>query len=195
MRTRQLTFADVKKSSKTADFTRRTIHGGTSELTAKFGGSDAHPQRKKRKLFRPLDPRKPLHLVFKSSRAKGDWSFRRFKHIEHIKKLTYSLAKQNQVRVIEYANAGNHLHLLVHAKNRDGFKKFTRTLTGLVARLVTGARKGSPIRGRFWDSLFFSRVVEWGKAYFTARGYVIKNELEAEGIIPYSPRKRRTLRP
>jgi Transposase IS200 like len=164
MRARQLSFADVKKSSKTTDFVRRTIHGGTPEVTKRFGGSESRSDPKLRKLFRPVDPRKPLHLVFKSSRAKGDWSLRRFKHVEHIKKLTYSLAKQNQVKIIEYANAGNHLHLLVHAKDRNGFKSFTRTLTGLIARLVTGAKKGSPIRGKFWDSLFFSRVVEWGRA-------------------------------
>jgi len=178
---RQLTFADLKKTSRTSDFSRRSIHG--------------HETRKgRRKLFRPVDPSKPLHLVFRSERAKGNWSLKRFKHIEHIRKLTYGLAKINQVRIIQYANAGNHLHLLVHAKDRNGFKRFTRTLSGLVARLVTGAKKGNPV-GKFWDTLFFSRVVEWGRAYFSAKGYVLQNELESNGIIPYSPRKREVLRP
>jgi len=181
MKARQLYFYDLKKSSKAAGFSRRTIHGHES-------------QRGHRKLFRPLDPSKPLHLVFRSERARGAWSLRRFKHIEHIRKMTYELAGRNQVKVIQYANAGNHLHLLVHARDRDGFKRFTRTLTGLVARLVTGAKKGNAV-GKFWDSLFFSRVVEWGRDYFTAKGYVLQNELEAEGLIPYKPRKRPKLRP
>lgn len=181
MKASQLSFLDIKKSSKLSDFSRRSIHG--------------HEIRKgRRKLFRPVDPGKPLHLVFRSERAKGNWSFRRFKHIEHIRKLAYVLAKGNQVKIIQYANAGNHIHLLVHAKDRDGFKRFTRTFTGLVARIVTGAKRGNAV-GKFWDSLFFSRVVEWGRAYFTAKGYVLQNQLEADGLVAYKPRKRPRLRP
>jgi mRNA-degrading endonuclease YafQ of YafQ-DinJ toxin-antitoxin module len=181
MRTRQLSFTDLKKTSKTEGFSQRTRHG--------------HEIRKGlRKLHRPLDPRKPLHLVFRSERARGNWSLKRFKHVEHIRKLIYWLAQKNQVKVLQYANAGTHLHLLVHAKDRDGFKRFTRTLSGLVARLVTGAKKGNPV-GKFWDTLFFSRVVEWGRDYFTAQGYVLQNELEADGLVPYKPRKQKVLRP
>jgi REP element-mobilizing transposase RayT len=182
MRARQLSFADLQKASKTEKLSRRTRHG--NEI-----------RKGLRKLHRPVDSTKPLHLVFRSERAKGNWSLRRFKHIEHIRKLTYALAEKNQVKIFQYANAGNHLHLLVHAKDRDGFKRFTKTLTGLIARLVTGARKGNPIQGKFWDSLFFSRVVEWGRAFLAAKDYVIQNELEANGVIPYKPRSFKKLRP
>jgi REP element-mobilizing transposase RayT len=181
MRTRQLSFADLKKTSKNEEFSKRTIHG-----------HDLHKGR--RKLFRPMDPKKTLHLVFRSERAKGNWSLRRFKHIEHIKRLTYFLATRNRVKIIEYANGGNHLQLLVHAKDRNAFKRFTRTLTGLIARLVTGAKKGNAV-GKFWDALFFSRVLEWGRDYFTVKSYVIQNDREASGEIPYTPRKKKTLRP
>jgi REP element-mobilizing transposase RayT len=181
MNARQLSFADLKNNSKAEDFLKRKRHG--------------HDLRKgQRKLFRPIDLKKPLHLVFRSERAKGSWSMRRFKHIEHIKKITYFLAKKNQVKVIEYANGGNHIHLLIHAKDRNGFKRFARTLTGLIARLVTGAKKGNAV-GKFWDELFFSRVVEWGRDYFTVKAYVIQNALEAAGLIPYSPRKKPRIRP
>jgi hypothetical protein len=179
MRARQLSFADIEKASKSAIFSRRTEHG--------------HDVRKgRRKLFRPIDPRKPLHLIFRSERARGPWSLRRFKHVEHIRKLTYALAAKNQIKVIQYANVGNHLH--VHAKDRVAFKRFTRTLAGLVARLVTGAKKGNVV-GKFWDPLFFSRVVEWGRDFFAVKAYVLQNELEAEGLIPYAPRNRARLRP
>jgi len=36
--------------------------------------------------------------------------------------------------------------------------------------------------------------VNWGRHFFNGRYYVIRNELEAEGYIPYRPRKNR-LRP
>jgi REP element-mobilizing transposase RayT len=181
MSARQLSFADLKKTKNSEYFSQRKRHG--------------HDLRKgQRKIFRPIDLRKPLHLVFRAERARGSWSMRRFKHIEHIKKLAYFLAKKNQVKIIEYANGGNHIHLLVHAKDRGGFKRFTRTFTGLIARLVTGAKKGNAI-GKFWDELFFSRVVEWGRDYFAVKAYVIQNALEAAGLIPYTPRKKARLRP
>jgi REP element-mobilizing transposase RayT len=181
VRARQLSFSGLKKTSKTGEFKRRAIHG--------------HETRKgKRKLFRPIDPTKSLHLIFRSERACGAWSMRRFKHIEHIRKLTYDLAKKNRVQVVEYANAGNHLHLLVRVKDRDAFKRFTRTLAGLIARLVTGAKKGQA-KGKFWDPLFFSRVVEWGRDFLSVVNYVIQNKREAAGEVPYKPRTNQRLRP
>ena len=181
MRARQLSFLDIKKTSKAEAFSQRTRHG--------------HEIRKgKRKLSRPIDPGKPLHLVFGSERAKGLWSFRCLKHMDQIKKLIYSLARKNQIKVLEYANAGTHLHVLIHAKDRNGFKRFTRTFTGLAARLVTGAKRGNAV-GKFWDPLFFSRVVQWGRDFFAVKAYVIQNEREASGEIPYKARKQPKLRP
>jgi REP element-mobilizing transposase RayT len=182
MRPKQLSFADVSSSqTKARSFTPRSKHGG--------GLHQGH-----RKLARPIDTRRPLHLVFRSERAQGGWSLNRLKHAEKIENLLKNLGRRHHVQIMQYANAGNHLHMVVRAKDREGFKRFTKTLTGLVARMVTGAKKGKPV-GKFWDSLFFSRIVEWGKALVHARDYVLQNMLETEGWMDYRPRYRAKLRP
>jgi REP element-mobilizing transposase RayT len=182
----QLSFADL---AQTGELTRAKAE--TFTLRAQHGGN---LNQGRRKTARPLDTRKPLHLVFRSARARGKWSLKQFKHSTQIEKLARSLAKKHQIRLYQYANAGNHLHLFVRAKDRTEFKKFTRTLAGLVARMVTGAKKGSP-KGRFWDSLFFSRVVEWGRSFVNAKDYVLQNELEADGWMDYRPRKAGPIKP
>jgi len=105
------------------------------------------------------------------------------------------------VRIYQYANSGNHLHLLLRAKTRRGFQRFLRTFSALVPRIVTGAKKGMPIvardpkgHGKFWDALAYTRIASWGRHFFNGRYYVIRNELEAEGAVSYRPR-RKPLRP
>jgi hypothetical protein len=34
----------------------------------------------------------------------------------------------------------------------------------------------------------FSRIIEWGRAYKGALNYILKNQLEAAGVISYTPR-------
>ena len=94
------------------------------------------------------------------------------------------------IRVYEFANAGNHLHILVRAKCRVALQNFLRVFAGLLARRMTGARKARPI-GRFWDMLAYSRVMSWGRDFFGVRAYVLQNELEALRLVPYHDRKQR----
>jgi REP element-mobilizing transposase RayT len=100
------------------------------------------------------------------------------------------LASRTGVRVYEYANVGNHVHLLVRAKHRSAFQRFLRSFAGVAARLITGARRGRSV-GRFWDRLAYSRVVSWGREFRCVREYVIRNELEFLGVISYQPRSKR----
>ena len=125
----------------------------------------------------------------------------RVKKAEAIQRLAYRLARENGVRIYQYANSGNHLHLLLRAKTHRGFKRFLRVFAALVPRIITGAKKGNPIAAahpgasqdgrKFWDALAWSRIVSWGRQFFNGRYYVIRNELESEGLVPYEPRKDR----
>ena len=124
----------------------------------------------------------------------------RVKKAEAIQRLAYRLAAQNDVRIYQYANSGTHLHLLLRAKTHQGFKRFLRTLSALIPRIVTGAKKGLPIAlpggtGRtprkFWDNLAYTKILNWGRQFFNGRYYVIQNELEADGHVPYWPRRSR----
>ncbi len=149
--------------------TPRVEHGGDVRL-------------RRRKLTRPIDTRRPLHVVLRSTRARGAWSLRARTNDGVIRATLRRYARRYAVRIYEFANAGNHLHLLVRPTCRIGLQNFLRVFAGVSARLVTGARKGRPV-GRFWDFLAYSRIVQWGRDFFGVRTYVKENELEPRGSI------------
>ena len=88
------------------------------------------------------------------------------------------------------------MHLLIRAKLREDYVRFIRTVTGLIARLVSGAQRGLPLkerfRGKFWDARPFTRIVNFEKKEFeTVKRYLLKNTLETIGWIPYISRSRK----
>jgi hypothetical protein len=61
-----------------------------------------------------------------------------------------------------------------------GFANFLRSITCLLARAITGARKGHPLKKRFFDVLAWSRVLlTWTEEKILDR-YFNDNALEAE---------------
>ncbi|MGZ3732012.1 MAG: hypothetical protein ACXVCG_22510 [Bdellovibrionota bacterium] len=132
----------------------------------------------KRKTARTIATKKPMHATFKSTRARGDWSFHRFD--KAIEEKIYGLAKKYRVRIRLYQNVGNHLHLAAQASTRREFQSFLRVVPQAVAYLVTGTRKGRAI-GTFWDGLVHTRVVHWGRDWFNLKGYIARNRFEAAG--------------
>ena len=146
----------------------RTEHGGGLRTGA-------------RKLARPLATKSPMHVVLRSTKANGSRSMLRKAHFPHVTAIVFKFAKVNHVHIAQFANVGNHLHLLVQARSRTGFQNFLRTVTGLIARLITGAVKGRPC-GPFWDELAFSRAVSWGRDYRATVNYVFQNAKEAFGV-------------
>ncbi|MDR3607162.1 MAG: transposase [Oligoflexia bacterium] len=167
---KQLAFTAIPKA--------RTEHGGAI-------------RQGKRKLARPLDPKRPLHLVLRSEKAHGRLSLLYDQNWREIERLTAKLSRRYGVRVYQFANSGNHLHLLMRGKTRKGLQDFFRVLSGKVAQLVTGAKKGQAF-GKFWSALAYSRVVEWGRSFSEAKYYVLRNELETHGFLDYKPRPKRS---
>lgn len=148
----------------------RTVHGG----------ADA---KGKRKTERPFNTAAPLHLVLKSTRARGEWSMLKRRHRSKVTSMIYIYAKRFKIHVYRATNVGNHLHLLVKAKDRKSLADYLRVLAGRVAVTVTGARKGVKRIGRFWDHLCWSRLVNWGRDFFHVRDYLWKNlETGVQGI-------------
>ncbi len=113
----------------------------------------------------------------RSTKAKGRLSFRN-RQVE-IRKIIEASAKRGNVKVHKFANVGNHLHLLISFKSRGSCQRFLREVAGLVARVVTSARKGKPF-GKFWDQLAHSRVVTGFRAFRTALDYVFINQMEGQ---------------
>lgn len=155
-----------------------------------FGGMYLKNYNPKSK--RPMDSKKALHVVLRSTKAIGARSFKCDQNEQGIWDIIDRHAKRLGIRVYSYANAGNHLHLLVRAKHRDDYNAFIRTITGLIARLVARSERGKPGKAKFWDARPFSRIVSFAKQEFSAvKTYLLQNTLEAIGWMPYGSRDKR----
>jgi len=148
-------------------------------------GSDLN--RGKRKTARPFSHKHAIHLVFRSSRARGSWNLLIPKNARTITKILETCSKHYGIRVYRFVNVGNHLHLLIKTEAhqrlqaRENLAAFLRRFAGEVAFQITGAKKGSA-KGGFWDRLVYSRIVNWGRQYDTIHQYFTKNFFESVGL-------------
>ncbi len=130
---------------------------------------------------RPLDTRHTMHLVLRSTKARGDWSFRKPENRKRIAEILARFARRNGIRIHHSANVGNHLHLQIKLSNRHTYKPFIRAITAAIMMAVTGASRWKKVPGRFWDYRPFSRVVTGRRAFLTLRDYIRVNVLEGYG--------------
>lgn len=164
-------------------------------ITSKeFGGSLL--KNSNAKTARPISNKLPMHLVLRSEIAKGPYSF--LKKASAIEKLVKQQAKKNNISVYSFANSGNHLHLLIKIKasNRHQmqylWKRFIRSVSSLIARLVLGFEKSKAKGIKFWSHRPFTRILSsWVKDFLYVKKYLFQNYLETLGLIPYQPRSLR----
>jgi REP element-mobilizing transposase RayT len=151
-------------------------------------GGELLKTRKGRSTPRPLSTRETMHLVLRSSKAKGDWSFRTPKNAVAIGRILKKFSQKYGVQILNSANVGNHLHLHVKLAHRHGYRPFIRAVSAAIMMTVTGVNrwmmlKPRPgIRFKFWDYRPFSRVVVGLKSFLGLRDYVRINELEGLGV-------------
>ena len=150
------------------------------KIETQYGGSYSRGVAKTR---RPLSTKKPVHVTLKSSKAVGDFRLTRYR--KEIQAILFAQAQRWNVKILERSINTNHIHMALFSKSRGSLQNFFRAVSGLIARKVTGAKKGRPF-GRFWDEVIWSRIVEWGKALTTLIQYVQQNTLECLGLIPYT---------
>lgn len=148
-----------------------------------FGGTLL--KNKRNRTARPIDTKRPMHLVLRSTQAIGRQSFLSPRHTKRVSQTIKHFADRNGIRLYQVGNSGNHLHLLIRVTNRHTWKRFIRGLTSALAYTVGAYRKGSKLQTKFWDFRPFTRVVEWGRDYRLQRDYVLLNALEALGVVPY----------
>ncbi|MDZ4661104.1 MAG: transposase [Pseudomonadota bacterium] len=155
------------------------------KLTLEHGGTLG---KGKRKGARPISTKHPIHLVYRASKARAKLSLLNFSR--RIDKILSQQAQKFGVSIYEKANSGNHLHLLIRGKKRVGIQKFYISTTALIARLVTGTKKGNKF-GKFWDHLIFSRVLtSWSREFLDLKDYLVQNTLETLGLVPFRARLR-----
>jgi REP element-mobilizing transposase RayT len=153
-----------------------------------FGGSRLRGNPREQ---RPIAVKRPMHLVMRSTLARGERSFLRKQNARRIETLVRKLGKEKGVNVYRFANSGNHLHFVVLPSSRPAFRAYVRAVSGLIARISLGVERGTPKGLKFWDARPYTRIVEWGRDFKSVCDYVLQNTLEAIGFIAYQPRENR----
>ncbi len=108
-------------------------------------GGDLLTTRKARARPRPLCTRNTMHLVLRSTKAKGEWSFKKPSNERKIEALLKKFSLRYGVKVISLANVGNHLHFQIKLSNRFTYRPFIRALTASIAMAVTGSSRWKPL--------------------------------------------------
>ncbi len=87
-------------------------------------------------------------------------------------------AKRQLVHLHRFANAGNHLHLLVECREQERFQNFLRAVSGAIALMVK-VEEGQTQTENFWLQRPWTRLVAAsGRAFTSVWRYVDLNEIE-----------------
>lgn len=148
---------------------------GFKKQSQSFGGTllKGHAKCK-----RPIDTKKPLHLVLKSDHPLSLRSPTTFGDVNLIVK---NAAEKYGFKVYRFANVGDHLHVLMRVANRHLWARFIREVTGRIAQLI---REKSGLDRAVWAHKPFTRVVQgWRKDFTNVASYIFLNELEGGCVI------------
>lgn len=149
-------------------------------------GGELLKKRKARTNGRPLVTKQTMHLVLRSSLAKGKWSFLLPKNKESIRNILKKFASKYGVRLLHGANVGNHIHLEIQLTNRHAYKPFIRAVTAAIAMKITGVSrwvsKESVGIKKFWDLRPFTRVIVGWRSRLYLKDYIKINYLESRGV-------------
>jgi REP element-mobilizing transposase RayT len=117
---------------------------------------------------------KPIHVVLRAKRSGLKTKER------SIQKILKKYADKFNIKIYQTSINSNHIHLVIVTTRRTSFQNFLRSITGLIARHMG--------IGKFWAVIAFTRIANWGKEYKILVGYILKNQMEALGLVSYTPR-------
>lgn len=166
------------------------------KMESQYGG-DLLTTRKARSQGRPLNTQNSMHLVLKSSKALGDWSFLSDRNRKAIRHVVLKFAKKYGVRVQSIANVGNHLHMQIRLSNRHSYAPFIKAISAAIAMAITGINRWTQKSGeklRFWDRRPYSRVIFGFKGILSLRNFIRLNHQEGIGIPRHQARKMLTFK-
>lgn len=148
-----------------------------------YGGTYRNTRRGRSKP-RPLSRRHSMHLVLRSTRARGEWSFWRIQNRRQIERILAKFSRTHSVKIISKANVGNHLHLHIRLFRISGYKRFIRAVTGSIAMAISGKSRwnlAADSKQKFWDLRPFTRIVIGTRDFSNVNNYVRINQLEGLG--------------
>lgn len=171
-------------------------------------GGDLLKTRKGRASGRPLDTKSSMHLVLRSSLAKGQWSFRYGNNLKIVRTIIEKFAYKYGIKIISLANVGNHIHMQIKLSNRFAYKMFIKAITSAIAMAITGRNRWTKHAGtigtsnidqkgslneaqisalnkdklKFWDLRPYTRVIIGWRSLLKLADYIRVNQIEGWGF-------------
>ena len=112
-----------------------------------------------RKAARPLDLKKPIRVTLKSKWAKGKLALNSTANKKAVDQIIRERADQFGILIQSVENSGDTVKITLVTKSREPVQDNLRTMSALIARKVTGARRGKPFGKRFWAHLALTESV------------------------------------
>jgi REP element-mobilizing transposase RayT len=141
--------------------------------------------RRGRSSGRALAVRHTMHVVLRSTKAKGKWSFTYRHHRQLVSRIITKHAAKNKISLLAMANVGNHIHLHLQLPFRRAYFPFIRAISGAIALSIMRASKNSRRvfghAGRFWDHRPYSVVITKMTHFLRMKDYMRVNTLEGQG--------------
>lgn len=126
---------------------------------------------------RPLSKKCPIHLVLK---ANSEFNLRANKTL--IEELSQRYSSMNSISIYSMSVQKDHIHYCLKIEDNDSYKRFVRSLSGILSRKLG---KG------LWRYRPYTRIGSWGRDFEGLKKYILQNELEVRGVVPYQPRGRK----
>lgn len=129
----------------------------------KFGGE----LQGRRKSARPLSRKHVVHVVMKSSQARGLNSLSGPRHARMVRRVLRLQSKKTDVQILKTLNLGSYLHLTLKIPTRKAYADFIRAVSGLIARSILQKERGEaktlkskPKSAGFWDSRPLTQILQ-----------------------------------
>mgnify|MGYP001605403745 FL=1 len=143
-----------------------------------FGGE---LNKGKRKAKRPLDLKKPLHLVL---RLKTHMPFLFNPRDQKLRELVKAILLKHNIVGYEIIFNHSHVHFVLKLPTQEAYVRFIREVTSSLVRYFSGILK------RKLKDIFsyrpFTRIVEWGRDFKNIIHYMQGNEIES-GVFQGGP--------
>lgn len=127
-------------------------------------------RKAKHRTSRPITSKSPMHLVLKSSKAKGSWSFLHVHHQKKLRLMILQYGRKYRIKIRELSFANEVIHMLIAIRSKNDYLKFIRTITCAIAMKISKMNrlshrdKKTKSKLKFWDFRPLTTVAEsrWG---------------------------------
>ncbi len=153
------------------------------KVPREFGGSLLE---NKRKFKRTITADLPIHLVLKSDKARGEFSF--INHQTKLQEKSFAISRRHGVRIYAWCINWDHIHFVIRLRHVNDYSNWIRELTKELVLVISKETK-TKIKS-FFTCRPYTRIITWGREFREVLDYLKLNEMEVAGIRPIMRRSR-----